>query len=85
MLHRFDLWKYRVDDLLIRRVGLDSDSMEDWLWRDAFDNGMLPVDAVDEFLEYVGFDEGPAEANFSLKGEISPTDSVQDVGQDSAS
>jgi hypothetical protein len=47
---RFDLWMYRVDDLLIRYVGLDSGSMEDWLWRDAFDSGLLPAEAVRDFL-----------------------------------
>ena len=50
MLHRFDLWMYRVDDILIRHTGLDSGSFEDWNWKDDFDSGMLPINAAMEFL-----------------------------------
>ena len=50
MIKKFDLWMYRVDDLLIRNTGLDSGSFEDWDWESDYESGMLPIDAVLEFL-----------------------------------
>jgi len=58
----YKIWMYRVDELLIRNIGLDSDSMEDWLWRDAYNQGQLPAEAVLEFLDEHGLLEaaGPS-------------------------
>ncbi len=45
----------RVDTLLIGEVGADHDDLEDWRWRDAFDDGYSPAEAVTEFLYEVGY------------------------------
>jgi hypothetical protein len=55
MLHRYDLWKNRVDRFLTEILGLDSDSLEDWPWYDIFKQGELPRIAALEFALEQGF------------------------------
>lgn len=43
-------WLAEVDRLLIRRVGLDHGSLEDWPWEGDYLIGSSPRDAVDEWI-----------------------------------
>jgi hypothetical protein len=49
----WDEWMRAVDRLLINLCGLDSGSLEDWHWFDAFDAELSPQEAVDEWREEV--------------------------------
>lgn len=44
-------WLADVDRLLVKRVGLDSGSMEDWPWHADYDCGLSPHDAVTDWIE----------------------------------
>jgi hypothetical protein len=43
-------WMEAVDEILIRAVGMDQESMGDWLSRDAYDAGASPIEAAYECL-----------------------------------
>lgn len=43
-------WMEAVDHILIGAVGMDQESMADWLSRDAYDSGMEPLEAARECL-----------------------------------
>jgi hypothetical protein len=47
----FTDWLADVDRLLIKRVGLDNGSLEDWPWHAEYDCGISPREAVDNWLE----------------------------------
>lgn len=49
----YENWIKEVDEHLIVYVGLSHDDCEDWLWRDAHEDGVPPLDAVQEFLAEV--------------------------------
>ena len=52
MIHRFDLWKNLVDRKFEEHFGgLNSDDFEDWLWHDAFSDGLTPSQAFRDWLE----------------------------------
>lgn len=44
-------WFTDVDKLLIQRIGLSRDDLEDWPWNDDFERGTSPSEAVREFME----------------------------------
>lgn len=48
---RFALYLYMVDAVMIRRIGLSHNDLADYLWRDTYDNGTTPQEAVQECLE----------------------------------
>lgn len=54
-------WMRAVDDVLLDKIGLDQDSLPDWLSRDAYENGMTVQDAATECVTEAGmgffFDE----------------------------
>lgn len=49
----FIQWAKACDGILQRLIGLSRDDMEDWDWRDHFDQGFSPKEAVDLFMEQV--------------------------------
>jgi hypothetical protein len=51
MRRPFTDWMADVDRLLVKHVGLDSGSMEDYPWHAEFDCGISPREAVDTFIE----------------------------------
>lgn len=48
--HSFDDWLKAVDEYLIQLLGLDSASIEDWLWRDAYESGASAEEAAEACL-----------------------------------
>lgn len=68
---------YRVDLQLIRMIGLDSGSLEDWDWRGDYDLGLLPAQAVYDYMDFHGL-LSPAKAITPLGGEASPNDGISD-------
>lgn len=53
----FALWLIYCDKRVTRAVGLGLRDMEDWLWRDAYDNNVTPANAViDAFANWGAYD-----------------------------
>lgn len=48
---RFALWLGIVDQRLSMRTGMGHRDLADWTWRDAFDDGSSPSEAVQDALE----------------------------------
>jgi hypothetical protein len=51
----FTAWLSQLDKAFIRAHGLSYQDFPDWNWRDAFDDGLTPLQAVeayDEEMEY---------------------------------
>ena len=42
----FTHWKLAVDDQCVKHFGLSSDDLPDALWRDYFEDGMMPSEAI---------------------------------------
>lgn len=53
----FAVWLQALDQAVQRRVLVRYDDLEDWRYRDAYDDGMSPVDAAVEMLEDAGWDD----------------------------
>lgn len=53
MRRPFSDWMADVDRQLVKRVGLDHGSLEDWPWRAEYDCGIAPREAVDNWIEEV--------------------------------
>lgn len=51
MRRPFSDWLADVDRQLVKRIGLDSGSMEDWPWMSEYQCGISPREAVDNFVE----------------------------------
>jgi hypothetical protein len=51
MRRPFSDWLADVDRQLVRRVGLDSGSMEDWPWMAEYQCGISPREAVDNYVD----------------------------------
>ena len=51
---RFALWLQMCAQIMRRTIGLDLDDIEDYTWRDAFDDGSAPRAAVTSALDYAG-------------------------------
>lgn len=52
---RFALWMHLCDRRCRSLTGLETADLEDHLWRDAYDAGQSPRDAVDSAIEASGF------------------------------
>lgn len=42
----FGQWMKEVDAILTEHIGLSSMDLRDRMWRDAFDDGALPLEAI---------------------------------------
>lgn len=42
----FEAWKKAVDAEILRRTGMTSDDLEDYSYRDCYDNGVSPKNAA---------------------------------------
>jgi hypothetical protein len=47
----FEAWMAEVDKLFIEKIGLTSGDLADMCWRDWFDDGLTPKQAVATALE----------------------------------
>jgi hypothetical protein len=47
----FDVWKAKVDDRLVSKVGVSSDDLPDIPYRDLFDTGCTPEEAADVAID----------------------------------
>lgn len=47
----FERWMVRVDKCLTNRVGMASNDMEDFTWRDYYDDDNSPAEAINDFME----------------------------------
>jgi hypothetical protein len=48
---RFTEWMAKVDAILMRKCGLDSRDLADWMYVDAFEDGYTPAAAAREALQ----------------------------------
>jgi hypothetical protein len=44
-------WMKKVNAILGKKTGMHSEDLTDWTWRDSFEDGMAPEDAVQNFAE----------------------------------
>lgn len=49
----FSDWLASVDRILVRQLGLDSGSLEDWPWHSEFDCGVSPREAAEAFISEI--------------------------------
>lgn len=54
----FEQYMGMVDRLMVRHFRLDSGSLEDWNWFDAFTDGLAPKEAVNAWADDNGL-QGP--------------------------
>ena len=47
----FDEWMQEVDRLMVRRYGVSTLDVEDWLWNDDWRNKLEPARAVEEWAD----------------------------------
>lgn len=52
----FAVWLQALDQAVARRIGLGYRDLEDWAYRDAYDEGMTPKQAAVEMLADNGYD-----------------------------
>lgn len=50
-------WMVECDLIVDRKLGVSLSDLEDWRWRDAYDDQYTPGDAVTEAIEELGYDE----------------------------
>jgi hypothetical protein len=55
MAKTFEQWKQEVDRAVQSLAGLSADDLEDWGYRDAYDDGMSPKRAAIHALANSGF------------------------------
>ena len=53
----FDRWMREADQVLVGRIGVVSDDLPDAMWRDWFEDGFSPREAVECYFEEQGWDE----------------------------
>lgn len=41
----------QVNSILVWRIGVAAQDLPDYLWRDCYDDGLSPEEAVDDFLD----------------------------------
>lgn len=58
----FEQWFQQVDRLISSKLGLGVNDLRDRLWRDAFEEGLTPQEAVEQELGDLDSDEGLEEA-----------------------
>lgn len=54
---RFALWMRALDRHLLRGIGLRHTDLEDWHYRDGFEEGLSPAEAARAVLDNSGFAE----------------------------
>jgi hypothetical protein len=54
---RFGVWLYLVDKRCVTLLGLGIFDLEDFSWRDAYDSGESPKEALAEFISAMGYGE----------------------------
>jgi hypothetical protein len=54
---RFALWLHLVDKRCRTVFGIGIFDLEDWTWRDAFDDGSSPKEALADFDDHFGLTE----------------------------
>ena len=47
----FDTWIKNVDALMIDHFGLAHDDLPDALWRDKYDDGLSPIEAIESTID----------------------------------
>lgn len=47
----FETWLSDMDTIFIRKFGLSYQDFPDWTWRDAFEDGLSPSEAVEAYAE----------------------------------
>jgi hypothetical protein len=47
----FDAWMRAVDEALIRKVGVSSNDLPDWTYRDAYEDGLTADEAAGAALD----------------------------------
>lgn len=52
----YDIWMQRVDNELTRLCCMSLETLPDWLSRDAYDEGMTPLEGALTCLESAGYD-----------------------------
>jgi len=50
-MNEFEKWMAKVDEILVRKCGLDSRDLEDWMYADAFEDGQTPAQAARDAYE----------------------------------
>lgn len=51
----FEQWLTDMDVIFVLHYGLSYKDFPDWTWRDAFDDGMSPSEAVEAYGEEMDF------------------------------
>jgi hypothetical protein len=54
MISTFEEWMEKIDRILLRKYTLDSGCMEDFSWRDCYDDGMSTREAIEWAEDYWG-------------------------------
>ena len=57
MRQTFSEWMQNVDAALVKKVGMSSDCLADFCYRDAYDNGERPASVAKQVLEAEGYYE----------------------------
>ncbi|MBU2685534.1 MAG: hypothetical protein KKF27_20025 [Gammaproteobacteria bacterium] len=47
----FDQWMKVVDSLICDELGVGVNDLPDYLWRDAYDDGIAPEDAAEDYID----------------------------------
>lgn len=50
----FEKWMKSVNEILVKKLGLSSDDLPDFLWMDIFEDGLTPRNAFESFIEMYG-------------------------------
>ena len=53
----FEQWMTEVDKLFVKTFGLDSGCFEDWLYYDAYEDGLTPKEAFKTYVEENDLDD----------------------------
>lgn len=54
---KFAAFMQKVDAILYNKIGLTHEDLDDFTWMDCFMDGTSIRDTVDDFLDYIGYDE----------------------------
>jgi len=55
---QFREWMREVDAYLEQRLGMSSDDLPDWLYRDDYDDGLSPEEAAENAIAYACEEHG---------------------------
>lgn len=53
---KFETWMKKANEMLIKDFEVGADDLPDYFWRDAFEIGMSPREAVNEFKNEMLYD-----------------------------